>query len=140
MEVSETLFMGDRALVSATLNNAIKDALGFKRPKPPEFQITHVMKRREIKKCLKALQILCHLSNNNFRRAKALKIIVLAKLAKANAIVVTKESERLAWDARTFIDKDNKIFKFYAGLLDIDSTALAEKVIKLIRKHDGLLI
>lgn len=139
MEVCESHFMGERALIASIINNAIKDALGYKRPKPPEYYITHVMKRREIKKCLRALEILSKLTNHHFRRVKQLKMVILIKLAKIKKIVVTKEAERLSWNARIFINKENKLFKFYVGLLDIDPTALSEKIIKTIRKHDGLL-
>jgi hypothetical protein len=138
MDLAELNFMGERGLISAIINSAIKDAVGYKRPRPPELQVSKVKKRKLIYFYNSILGYFENLGRLDSFHTKLIKSIQ-KHIKRIKRLKISNSFEKHAWEARGFFKENNKLLKFYCGLLDIDVIALIENVFKHIRKKEGLL-
>jgi hypothetical protein len=105
----------EKLLITAIIEQAISDALAFKRPR--EFvQVNEDVFKPVDKK----------------KRRKKPPIMILKRDRDRY------KKEVASWDARRFICKTNKVFQTYSHLLGFDPDWMVEKIWKRIIYHDNL--
>lgn len=137
---------GCRSLIASILNQAIRDALSYKRPRTPLRRITKFKRN-------KYLSLLIALSPHlviEFRKKYLLSatnhissslLLYIAKVYSHILDIASKKpetaDEKFSWEARNFISDKNKLFVHYCTLLDIEPAYLEQKVHAYIFKFDN---
>lgn len=130
---------GDRALIAAILNQAITDAYAYKRPLPPELRKNRLKKYNKKKLAITYFVGMLMLEHpflfDHWNILFLVDFMVIYKKKLLNKLSTRKEE--LAWDARKFIDPENKLFTKYCDLIDIDAHYMANKCHKEFYKFDN---
>ncbi len=123
-----TYTKGDKSLIKAILNCAIVDAIAYKNPQPPRRRFSKLQKHMLMQNALWAF------STRNKKKTLSIKNALL--MSELFAIKTETKAEKTAWEARTFFNKNNWLFCFYASLVDIDPEYFAEKAQKYFKLVD----
>lgn len=130
---------GDRALFSAIITSAIKDAMLFKGPRPASQRGLSQQKHHKLSALMIAANKLISKSKHNPEVCLVLNELVLSKLPLLD-LPPTCNNETIAWQARCFINNDNHIFRFYIEMLGLDPQYIEKKVSEYLDKYDQGLV
>lgn len=128
---------GCRALIAAILNQAIVDGISYKRPRPDQVSVNlHKKYKKRLNQLYLTLIFLNKFEiNNHFKFLILIKISNLIKkyLRKYNSF----KRELLAFEGRSFINKENTLFKNYCYLLDMEPEYLEKKIYIYFKNFDN---
>lgn len=135
---SNHMVCGEKAFIASIINQAIMDAMKYRNPKVylKNKQYTKLINlNKKIKETL-----MSRFFKKKFNRNDMDFMLLCIKVIDFNNRCLLLRNAQLALEARSFIDKNNKLFSFYASIVDVDPESLSEACHKYFKKYDAGLV